>query len=313
MCFRYHTQEELSEKSLGRNHDLSVTEYKVAKEKEHLEQLQEKVEDADIKLFASQLAYKGLERRQTRELNEKRDAIVKNNEAIEREYTDKRNKLESEILYLENKRSVEKSLSDMEKREAQHISNELEGKRLELQSVNQEIEYTTDKAKEAVVLLDKIKAFVSSFRLFAPTIEEYANQVEAVKTIDAGNSFRGILYEIGKLLESFKKLIKEGLCWFPRLMRWNTSKGEVAPVFIEKSSGYSYSVYGYMNVETKEYYSKETIQWEIKAHNRIGTVEQMDANIEAMARDLQEILRLSAEQKRLWDVYEGREEKQRLK
>ena len=313
MCFRYHTQEELSEKSLGRNHDLSVTEYKVAKETEHLEQLQEKVEDADIKLFASQLAYKGLERRQTRELNEKRDAIVKNNEAIEREYTDKRNKLESEILYLENKRSVEKSLSDMEKREAQHISNELEGKRLELQSVNQEIEYTTDKAKEAVVLLDKIKAFVSSFRLFAPTIEEYANQVEADKTIDAGNSFRGILYEIGKLLEAFKELIKEGLCWFPRLMRWNTSKGEVAPVFIEKSSGYSYSVYGYMNVETKEYYSKETIQWEIKAHNRIGTVEQMDANIEAMARDLQEILRLSAEQKRLWDVYEGREEKQRLK
>ena len=306
MCFRYHTQEELSEKSLGRNHDLSVTEYKVAKETEHLEQLQEKVEDADIKLFASQLAYKGLERRQTRELNEKRDAIVKQNEAIEREYADKRNKLESEILYLENKRNVEKSLSDMDKREAQRISNELEGKRLELQTVNQEIEYTTDKAKEAVVLLDRIKAFVSSFRLFAPTIEEYANQVEADKTIDAGNSFRGILYEIGKLLESFKELIKEGLCWFPRLMRWKTSKGEVAPVFIETSSGYSYSVYGYMNVETKEYYSKETIQWEIKAHNRTGTVEQMDANMEAMARDVQEILRLSSEQKRLWDAYEGR-------
>lgn len=286
MCFRYHTQEELSEKSLGRNHGLSVTEYKVAKETEHLEQLQEKVEDADIKLFASQLAYKGLEHRQTRKLNEKRDAIVKKNEAIEREYTDKRKKLESEISYLENKRNVEKSLSDMDKRESQRISNELERKRLEFQIVNQEIEYTTDKTKEAVVLLDRIEAFVSSFRLFAPTIEEYANQVEADKTIDAGNSFRGILYEIGKLLELFKELIKEGLCWFPRLMRWKTSKGEVAPVFIETSSGYSYLVYGYMNVETKECYTNETIQWEIKAHNRTGTVEQMDANMEAMARDL---------------------------
>lgn len=87
----------------------------------------------------------------------------------------------------------------------------------------------------------------------------------------------------------------EGLCWFPRLMRWKTSKGEVAPVFIEKINGYSYSVYGYMNVETKEYYDKETIQWEIKAGNRTGTVEQMDANVEAMARDLQEILRIGAE------------------
>lgn len=86
-------------------------------------------------------------------------------------------------------------------------------------------------------------------------------------------------------------------------MRWKTYKGEVAPIFIEESNGYSYSVYGYMNVETREYYSKESIQWEIKASNRTGTVEQMDANVEAMARDLREILRIRAEQKRLWEVY----------
>ena len=244
-CFGEH----IKEKSKGRNHDLTVVEYKVAQETEHLEQIQEQVNDADIKLFASQIAYKELERRQTEELNEKRS---------------------------------------------------------ELQLVKQELASVMDKANEAVEMLDKINAFVSSFRLFAPTIEEYANQVEADKTIEAGNSFRGILYEIGKLLETFKKLIKEGLCWFPKLMRWKTSKGEVAPVFIEKSNGYSYSVYGYMNVETREYYSKESIQWEIKAGNRTGTVEQMYANVEAMARDLQEILRIGAEQKRLWEVYEGR-------
>ena len=197
-------------------------------------------------MFASQIAYKELERRQTEELNEKRS---------------------------------------------------------ELQLVKQELASVMDKANEAVEMLDKINAFVSSFRLFAPTIEEYANQVEADKTIEAGNSFRGILYEIGKLLETFKKLIKEGLCWFPKLMRWKTSKGEVAPVFIEKSNGYSYSVYGYMNVETREYYSKETIQWQVNAGNRTGTVERMDVNVEAMARDLQEILRIGEEQKRLWDVY----------
>lgn len=238
---------QIKEKSKGRNHDLTVAEYKVTQETEHLEQIQEQVNDADIKLFASQIAYKELERRQTKELNEKRS---------------------------------------------------------ELQSVRQEIASVTDKANEAVELLDKINAFVSSFRLFAPTIEEYANQVEADKIIEAGNSFRGIFYEIGKLLETFKEQIKEGLCWFPRLMRWKTSKGEVAPVFIEKSNGYSYSVYGYMNVETREYYSKETIQWEIKSGNRTGTVEQVDANVEAMARDLQEILRIGAEQKRLWEVYD---------
>ena len=241
--------EQIKEKSKGRNHDLTVAEYKVAQETEHLEQIQEQVHDADIVLTASQIAYREVERRQTKELDEKRS---------------------------------------------------------ELQSVKRKLASVTDKANEAAELLDKINVFVSSFRLFAPTIEEYANKVEADKTIEAGNSFRGILYEIGKLLEAFKKLIKEGFCWFPRLMRWKTSRGEVAPVFIEKSNGYSYSVYGYMNVDTKEYYSKESIQWEIKAGNRTGTVEQMDANVEAMARDLQEILRIGAEQKRLWEVYKGR-------
>lgn len=211
--------EQIKEKSKGRNHDLSVAEYKVAQETKHLTQLQEQVEESD--------------------------RAVKANKAIE-------------------------------------------------------------KAEDAKILLDRIKNFVSSFRLFAPTIEEYANQVEADKTIEAGNSFRGILNELGKLLEAFKELIKEGLCWFPRLMRWKTSKGEVAPIFLEKSSGYSYSLYGYMNVETKEYYSKESVQWEISAGNRTGTVEQMDANVEAMVRDLKEILRIGAEQKRLWEVYEGR-------
>ena len=73
-------------------------------------------------------------------------------------------------------------------------------------------------------MLDRIKNFVSSFRLFEPTIEEYANQVEADKTIEAGNSFRRIFNELGKLLEAFKELIKEGLCWFTRLMRWKISE-----------------------------------------------------------------------------------------
>ena len=89
-------------------------------------------------------------------------------------------------------------------------------------------------------------------------------------------------------------------------MRWKTSKGEVAPIFLEKSAGYSYSLYGYMDVETKEYYYKESVQWEITAGNRTGTVEQIDANVEAMVRDLQEILRIGEEQKRLCEVYEER-------
>lgn len=237
---------------------------------------------------------------------EESDRAVKANKAVKKEYTDKKEKLETDISCLESMRRISKSLSEMDSRKSKQISVELVEKRSELQSVNEELASAIEKAEDAAVLLDRIKNLVSSFRLFAPTIEEYANQVNSDRTIEAGNSFRGILNKLGKLLEAFKELIKEGLCRFPRLMRWKTSKGEVTLVFLEKSDGYSYSLYGYMNVETKEYYSKESVQWEITAGNRTGTVEQMDVNVEAMAKDLQEILRIGAEQKRLWEVYEGR-------
>ena len=91
-------------------------------------------------------------------------------------------------------------------------------------------------------------------------------------------------------------------------MRWITSVGEVAPLFKDTDNGYSYSLCGYMNVETREQYSKEVLQGEIIAELRVGTVEQMDANMVALERDLAEILRLSGEQRRLWEAYEERKE-----
>ena len=150
---------------------------------------------------------------------EESDMAVKANKAVEKEYTDKKEKLETDISYLESMRRITKSLSEMDNRESKQISMELDEKRAKLQSVNEEMASAIEKAEDVAKLLDRIKEFVSSFRLFAPTIEEYANQVEADKTIEAENSFRGILNELGKLLEAFKELIKEGLCWFPRLMR----------------------------------------------------------------------------------------------
>jgi hypothetical protein len=56
-------------------YDLTVAEYKVAQETEHLGQIQEQVNDVDIKLFVPQIAYKGVGRRQTKELNEKRSEL----------------------------------------------------------------------------------------------------------------------------------------------------------------------------------------------------------------------------------------------
>ena len=126
------------------------------------------------------MAHNVLEKKQIQELEEKTQTIVAKNEALESEY--------------------------------ERIFRNIEGKHSELQTVNQNLIANVEEAEKAASILERIKAFVSTFRLFAPTIEEYANQVEADKSIEAGNSFRGILYELGELLEVFKELIKEGLC-----------------------------------------------------------------------------------------------------
>lgn len=76
--------------------------------------------------------------------------------------------------------------------------------------------------------------------------------------------------------------------------------GDVAPIFKDTDNGYSYSVCGYMNVETMEHYSKEAVQHEICSDRRVGTVDTLEANIEAMERDLAEIMRWKGEHKRLW-------------
>ena len=126
-----------------------MAEYKVEKETKHLGQLQEQVHDAEIELLASRIAHNALEKKQTEELEEKTQAIVAKNESI---------------------------------------SRDIEDKRAELQTVNQNLIANVEEAEKAASILERIKAFVSAFKVFAPTIEEYANQVEADKSIEAGNS-----------------------------------------------------------------------------------------------------------------------------
>ena len=79
----------------------------------------------------------------------------------------------------------------------------------------------------------------------------------------------------------------DGLCWFPRLMRWQTSKGEVSPVFEDiRNEGYYYRLKSYMDIHTRQEYPKELIQPEIKPENRTGTIEQLAQNVEAVEKQV---------------------------
>lgn len=288
-------------KGKGRNCDLAVLEYKVSKEQENLQKAKDALFDVEDDLMIKKIEY-AQETMKKEDTQKEVKQLEERKEAVEAEYLDKKELLEQEIKTMEQQREVKRRLSDLENKEYIQLIGEVTDKRSELLSAERELEDKTKQVKEALGVLEKFKSFVSGFQLVAPTIEEYANQVESGKRIEAGNSFRGILYEIGKLLMAFKELIQEGICWFPRLMHWKTSKGEVAPIFIERSNGYDYEVFGYMNVDTKEKYRKEDLQHEIKAEKRSGTVEQLDANMQALIADLEEILRWGEERRRLEEL-----------
>lgn len=80
---------------------------------------------------------------------EESDRAVKTNKAFEKEYMDKKEKLESDISYLESMRRISKSLSEMDSGESKQISMEFVEKRAKLQSVNEELESTIEKAEDA--------------------------------------------------------------------------------------------------------------------------------------------------------------------
>ena len=206
-------QQEVREKKKGKNHDLTVAEYKVAKEEEKIEKLS----------------------------------------------TDKIG-LETDILVLNHRKSTKQKKLD-------ELDGEIESSNIFLKALRQ------------------IKQFIQSYLPFAPLLEEFANHVERGADIEAGNSFRGLFTALGELLNSFKEIIMDGLCWFPRLMRWQTSKGEVSPVFEDyRNEGYYYRLKSYMDIHTRQEYPKELIQPEIKPENRTGTIEQLAQNVEAVEK-----------------------------
>ena len=241
-CFRYNIHEMIGDKKKGRNHDLSVAEYKVQQELQNLQKVESKkqlletsVDSAKQKLNDLQLQYDEMD------------------EEIQSELTDKKKMVET-------------------------LDTQLETKKLVLEITDEEL-----KQKSSFLeLLDVVKQMIQSYLPLQPDIEDFANTVERGENITAGNSFRSFLSTLGQLLLSFKEMVQEGFCWFPRLMRWNTSKGEVAPVFRDDSGGYNYKLEGFRNIETKAIYRAKNLKGEICSENRIGTLEQLVENIETV-------------------------------
>lgn len=247
ICVMKYPNMEFKEKQKGRNHDLSVMEYKVKKETEKVEEMDEVLK---------------VQCKQNEELCEKQIEIEQQNED----------------LYREQERLKEKK-ADLE---TDIFRNRLEQKYLEGKC--EESKEKLGKLDKVLEGLEKVKNFTKSYLPFAPLLEEFANKVESgKKELQEGCTITGYKSPLGELMESFKEKSQEHFYWFPRLIRWKTSKGDVAPVYRDVlNNGDYYEIKGYANVESRAAYRVEELQDEIKSENRVGTLEQIEQNIEAV-------------------------------
>ncbi|HWT76871.1 MAG TPA: plasmid recombination protein [Mobilitalea sp.] len=245
-CFRFNIKEMIGEKKKGRNHDLSVAEYKIKQELENLKELR----------FEKEQTSKSI------------DSAKRQLKVLEVQYSEKSGELEYELT---DKKEIAKKLD-----------NDLLIKRAVVRVYDDEI-----KEKNAFLeLIDAIKRMIQNYLPLQPAVELFANTVERGENIVGGNWNRGILSELGRLLLSFKEIVQAGFCWFPRLMKWNTSMGEVAPVFRDDPDGYSYKLEGFRSIETKAIYRVENLKDEICSENRIGTLEQIQGSIDMLERQI---------------------------
>ncbi|MGO5051502.1 plasmid recombination protein [Lachnospiraceae bacterium LCP25S3_G4] len=245
-CFRFNIHEMIGDKKKGRNHDLSVAEYKVQQELQNLQKVESQKQFLETSVVSA--------RQKLTNLKLQYDEM---DEEIQSDMTDKKKMVES-------------------------LDTQLETKKLVLEITDEEL-----KQKSSFLeLLEVVKKIIQSYLPLQPDIEEFANTVERGESITAGNSFRSFLSTLGQLLLSFKEMVQEGFCWFPRLMRWNTSKGEVAPVFRDDPGGYSYKLEAFRNIETKAIYRVENLKDEICSENRIGTLEQIQGSVEVLERQI---------------------------
>lgn len=246
-CVMKYLNMELKEKQKGRNYDLSVIEYKVKKETEKVEELDEVLK---------------VQCKQNEELCENQIEIEQQNEDLYRE-----------------QKELEEKKSDLE---IDIFRNRLEQKYLEGKC--EESKKKLGKLDKVLEGLGKVKNFIKSYLPFAPLLEEFANKVESgEKELQEGCIITGYKSPLGELMESFKEKFQEHFYWFSRLMRWKTSKGDVAPVYRDVlHNGDYYEIKGYANVESRAAYRVEELQDEIKSENRVGTLDQIEQNIEAV-------------------------------
>ena len=147
-----------------------------------------------------------------------------------------------------------------------------------------------EKRLDFINMLDKLKAILYKLLSMIPIVREFTRLVEEKKDIRAASPYG--YTSLGRLLKEYRTSLPryDKLVIFLEIASWQTSKGEVVPVYEDYNGrGTDYQLAGFWNVQAEQGVKVSEIRDKITPENRICTLEQAEVYVKAVESFMEEV------------------------
>jgi len=275
----------VKKKQKGKNHDLTVAEYKVQQETERLEMVAEILDEKQDRLHDTSVWLEQTEK----EVSE-----------AERHLSDTQAKIasaEQDLIQIktESRETKQKLLAEQEKIRQENLSLKtdtfiLRSKKENLLCDVNGLDREFEKRLDFINMLDKLKALLYKLLSMIPLVREFTRLVEEKRDIRAATPYA--YTPLGRLLKEYRTPLPRynRFVIFPEIASWQTSKGEVVPVYEDfNRRGTDYRLAGFRNAQTKQNINLYEIKDEITPKNRICMLEQAEVYVKAVENFMEEM------------------------
>lgn len=275
----------VKEKQKGKIHDLTVEEYKVQQEAERLEIVAEILNEKQDRLHATSVRLEQAEKEVSEE---------------ERHLSDTQAEIagaEQDLIQIktESRETKQKLLAEQEEIKQENLSLKIDTLTLHSKKENvlcdiSVLDGEVEKRMDFINMLDKLKAILHKLLSMIPVVREFTRLVEEKRDIWAASPYG--YTPLGRLLKEYRTPIPcyEKFVIFPEIASWQTSKGEVVPVYEDfNRRGTDYRLVGFRNVQTEDNIRVYEIKDEITPKNRICTLEQAEVYVKAVESFMDEM------------------------
>ena len=275
----------VKDKQKGKNHDLTVAEYKVQQETKRLEMVTENLDEKQDMLYDTSLRLEQAEK----EVSE-----------AERHLSDTKTEIagaEEDLIQIktESRETKQKLMAEQDEIKQENLLLKLDTLTLHSKKENLlcdvgVLDKEFEKRLDFINVLDKLKAILYKLLSMIPIVREFTRLVEEKRDIRAASPYG--YTPLGRLLKEYRTSLPryDRLVIFPEIASWQTSKGEVVPVYEDYNGrGTDYQLAGFWNVQTEQGIKVSEIRGEIAPENRICTLERAEVYMKAVESFMEEL------------------------